>query len=337
MALILFGQSGSKRQIYFAKACQAAGIPLRFFDIEAEWEQGLAALQPGDRLKIDPPRWTDSRIAALTPLIKNYYQKLKELSRRGKEQGLSFLNTPAAIGDMLDKRLCKRRLLSAGIAVTPLLEFSGGGFAALISYLRERRIFQVFIKSNFGSGAAGVLALKLHPQRAGYTAQTAMLEENGEYFNTKKLRTITDTAVIQKIADFLLAGDVLVEQWVPKAAQNGVVYDLRVMYQFGRVDFIQPRGARGGAITNLHLNNLPLSLADVALPAGIKEEIANLCGRACALFLGLRSAGFDILLTKDGKLMIIEINAQGDLLYQDIYAENRIYRRQVQELEAWKG
>ena len=332
MRLVLFGQSGGKRQRYFSEACQAAGLPLCFFDLESEWEEGLAALRPGDRLKIDPPGWADSRIATMPPLIKNYYQKLEILSRRGKEQGLFFLNAPAAIGDALDKRRCKMRLTVAGLAVTPLVEFSGGGFAGLIAYLREKRIFQVFIKPNFGSGAAGVLALKLHPRRERYTAQTAMIEENGEYFNTKRIRPLTEAAVIQKMADFLLAGGALVEQWVPKAARNGVVYDLRVVYQFGRVAWIQPRGARGGAITNLHLNNLPLSLSDLALSAEKEEEIAELCSRACALFPGMNIAGFDILITKTGKPMIIEINAQGDLLYQDIYDQNQIYRRQVQAM-----
>lgn len=333
MERILIGQSGSKRQQYFAKACQEEGLPLTFFDIDTQWEQGLAALRSGDRLKIDPPKWTDSRLAELPQLIDRYYQKLDTLSRRSKEQGFSFLNTPAAIGDTLDKRGCKLRLMAAGIATTPLLPFSGDSFAELVAYLREQRIGQAFIKPNFGSGAAGVLALKIHPQRDSYMAQTAMLEKDGEYFNTKKVRALTDSEAIRKMVDFLLKGGALVEQWVPKAAQNGVAYDLRVLYQFGRVDFIQPRGARGGAITNLHLNNLPLSLTDVALPAEQTAAITKLCGQASALFAGLNVAGFDILLTKTGKPMIIEINAQGDLLYQDIYAENQIYRRQAQWLK----
>ncbi len=62
-------------------------------------------------------------------------------------------------------------------------------------------------------------------------------------------------------------------------------------------------------------------------------EIRCLCRDAMKLFPGLLSAGIDILLEK-GTLRprIIEINGQGDLIYQDIYAENTIYKQQVGEM-----
>ena len=51
------------------------------------------------------------------------------------------------------------------------------------------------------------------------------------------------------------------------------------------------------------------------------------------LFPGLSMAGIDILLEKGGKQpRIIEINGQGDLIYQDIFHENTIYKRQIKEL-----
>ena len=34
---------------------------------------------------------------------------------------------------------------------------------------------------------------------------------------------------------------------------------------------------------------------------------------------------------------IIEMNAQGDLIYQDIFHENRIYARQVEMMKEWMG
>ena len=33
------------------------------------------------------------------------------------------------------------------------------------------------------------------------------------------------------------------------------------------------------------------------------------------------------------KPYIIEINGQGDLIYQDIYGENRIYKRQIEMMQ----
>ena len=44
-------------------------------------------------------------------------------------------------------------------------------------------------------------------------------------------------------------------------------------------------------------------------------------------------AGIDILLEKKNmRPLIIEMNGQGDLIYQDIYGENNIYREQVGKL-----
>ena len=53
-------------------------------------------------------------------------------------------------------------------------------------------------------------------------------------------------------------------------------------------------------------------------------------------FPGLRSAGIDILLEKGSlRPRIIEMNAQGDLIYQDIYHENVIYSQQVRMIKKW--
>ena len=49
--------------------------------------------------------------------------------------------------------------------------------------------------------------------------------------------------------------------------------------------------------------------------------------------VGISMAGIDLLLEK-GTLRprVIEMNGQGDLIYRDIYGENRIYREQVRIL-----
>ncbi len=53
---------------------------------------------------------------------------------------------------------------------------------------------------------------------------------------------------------------------------------------------------------------------------------------------GLASAGIDILLEKGSlKPRIIEMNGQGDLIYQDIFAGNVVYRHQAELMKAWVG
>ena len=65
----------------------------------------------------------------------------------------------------------------------------------------------------------------------------------------------------------------------------------------------------------------------------IQKEIEKLCEEAMALFPRVNVAGLDVMLDKkSGKPRIIEINGQGDLLYQDIYNENRIYRKQIMKM-----
>ena len=63
-------------------------------------------------------------------------------------------------------------------------------------------------------------------------------------------------------------------------------------------------------------------------------EISDICKRAINLFDGLETVGFDILLEKNTrKTYIIEMNAQGDLMYQDIFYSNSIYLEQVERMK----
>ncbi len=104
---------------------------------------------------------------------------------------------------------------------------------------------------------------------------------------------------------------------------------MRVVFQFGHIAFMVARQS-AGPITNLHLNNQALPVASLGLTPPILDEIGNICAQACSAFPGLSMAGVDILL-EQGTLRprIIEMNGQGDLIYQDIYGENRIYREQA--------
>ena len=88
-----------------------------------------------------------------------------------------------------------------------------------------------------------------------------------------------------------------------------------------------------GPITNLHLNNQALPVEKLNLSAQKKEEIAKLCNNAMELFPALSYAGIDIMLEKNTlNPLIIEINGQGDLLYQDIFQENSIYKKQLLQM-----
>ena len=73
---------------------------------------------------------------------------------------------------------------------------------------------------------------------------------------------------------------------------------------------------------------------NTALPIGVRqvETMRTMLTQSLAVLMpfNVQVAGIDVMLDKKtGKPRIIEINGQGDLLYQDIYGENIIYRNQI--------
>lgn len=148
--------------------------------------------------------------------------------------------------------------------------------------------------------------------------------------NTKRLRCFSREEEIRPLLDRLLKTGCIVERWYAKASHGAFSYDLRAVVQGGELDFLLARLSKG-PITNLHLNNHPLEASALGLPDGVLGEIRELCRKAVACYPGLWSAGIDILLERGSlKPRIIEMNGQGDLLYQDIYGENRIYGHQAE-------
>ncbi|MDO5095555.1 MAG: STM4014 family protein [Peptostreptococcaceae bacterium] len=327
--IYLVGKAG-KRAEYFAKACENEKTAFQFVDIDGN----LDFLGDGDAVKIDPIVHSSAYLDELENNISHYHRVLEELSNK---KGIVFLNKPQAIRDTLDKRICKMRLEQAKLPVTPMLKFEGKSFDELIAFLQMERISQVFIKTNSGSGASGVVALRYNPKMDKLIAETSLVYHAADdgthrFINTKKLRRITSREEIARMVDFLLSIDSVVELWLPKAKVGKISYDLRAVYQFGRIAFLQVRGSYS-PITNLHLNNMPLSPEEISLSNNQIEEIGDLCRRASGLFDGLNCAGFDILIEKNTKKpYIIEINAQGDLMYQDIFYKNRIYTEQAKWL-----
>ena len=315
-------------------------------------------------LKIDPPLWESCCLDELNILAQDYEKKLQWLAELGKKRQITFLNKPEDILALLDKRACKRRLAEAGIPVTVELDGIGravfpvaetldsvgqavlpvaetldgvGRADLLLDSMERRRIFQVFIKPVCGSGAAGAAAFRWQPRSGRMILYTCAMEnpETGRLVNTKRLRRFTDRKQVLSMIGRLLELGCIVERWYAKAEHNGFSYDLRAVVQDGRMDFILAR-LSSGPITNLHLNNHPLKGNDLGLPCHVMEDVEQLCIRAAGCYPELRSVGIDVLLEKGSlRPRIIELNGQGDLIYQDIYGQNRIYLHQAEMMKEW--
>lgn len=315
-------------------------------------------------LKIDPPLWESCCLDELNILARDYEKKLQWLAELGKKRQITFLNKPEDILALLDKRACKRRLAEAGIPVTEELDGIGravfpvaetldsvgqavlpvaetldgvGRADLLLDSMERRRIFQVFIKPVCGSGAAGAAAFRWQPRSGRMILYTCAMEnpETGRLVNTKRLRRFTDRKQVLSMIGRLLELGCIVERWYAKAEHNGFSYDLRAVVQDGRMDFILAR-LSSGPITNLHLNNHPLKGNELGLPCHVMEDVEQLCIRAAGCYPELRSVGIDVLLEKGSlRPRIIELNGQGDLIYQDIYDQNRIYLHQAEMMKEW--
>ena len=351
-SLILLGDPDTKRAKYFLKAADILGQPVTVIALpsfthpeetqcETDMETALTDFDfsrlQNHVVKVDPPPPASYPIDHVNTVTSRYHAFLLELQR---VPGIRLLNSSDAIWNTMDKITCKQTLQRAGLPTTPALtEADGspvrlGSLAQLREIMTEKRIHQVFIKPRMGSGAAGVAAYRFNAGTGAAIMETSAVLFNNRLRNTKKLRKTGDSDEIAAIVNRLLAQDAIVESWVPKASHEGKTFDLRVVYQFGRPEFITARQSKG-SITNLHLNDSALAVADLALSASQFSDLESLCHEAAALFPGLNVAGFDILLrqhTHDP--MIIEINAQGDLIYQDIFAENRIYQAQIRAMKS---
>ena len=354
MKVILSGQSESKSPEYFLKASRALGIDVLFYDIEAfsmnetgafpvdaagafpfenngafsvDNTEMLPCSAPTEgKLKIDPPKYRDSDLSNLNSLVNEYMGFLNAFAQNKK---LCFLNHPDSIIDTLDKRKCKNILTQNGIAVTPVIDEELCDINSLRQYIREKRTFNLFIKPQYGSGAAGVAAYRYNPATGDELIYTSLHEADGKFINTKKISKVTQRERIELLVNFILSQPHIIEKWIPKPKYQNLCYDLRVVYQFGKIDFIVAR-CSDSPITNLHLNNNALDVDLLRLPQPVIYRIESLCKEAMGCFKGLSYAGIDILLSgKNQEPVIIEMNAQGDLIYQDIFNENKIYKNQV--------
>lgn len=339
---ILLGNKGTKRSVYFEHAARETGLHVLLLEWE-EWRKNGFSTEEEAFIKIDPPLWDSSDLNQLKALAHSYKEDLAALEQTPLAV---FLNRPSHILAMLDKRDCKEKLTNANISVTEALElpqihsddqnFHDRG-KLLLEAMKGRRLSQVFIKPVYGSGAAGIAAFRCQFHTGRVALYTCALFDpvTKKLVNTKRLRCFTDPQEVLLLLDSLLSLDCIVEKWYSKAGHHGFSYDLRAVMQDNKLDFLLARLSKG-PVTNLHLNNQPLDALELNLSEQVISDLTGLCQNAMACYPGLHSAGIDILLEKGSlKPRIIEMNGQGDLLYQDIYCHNRIYLHQAKLMKQW--
>jgi len=328
MKLILIGEEHSKRTDYLRKAAASLNIALEVISWDKLQEDFSLGRFKHAVVKIDPPSYQAVRLSRMQGLLEAYQKNLQKLM----QADCHFLNAPEAICQLLDKKRTKKHLQQRNIPATRMFLEDIQKPEQLLEQMHYKRCYSVFVKPRYFSGAAGVAAFRIHPSNGKMVLYTSCRLEDKELVNTKKLSKLTNQNEILGILRNLFALDCVVERWHPKADFYGKSYDLRVVFQFGHIAHIVVRQSKG-PITNLHLNNQALDVQALRLDDRMIQNISEVCRHAISGFQGLNMAGIDILLEKETmRPLIIEMNGQGDLIYQDIYGKNSIYREQVEKL-----
>ncbi|MDO3409558.1 STM4014 family protein [Saccharibacillus sp. CPCC 101409] len=232
-----------------------------------------------------------------------------------------FWNDPAEIAVMFDKRAAHRRLREAGVGVPALLAEpeSLGGYEAVREAMAKRRMFRVFLKLAFGSGASGVIAYQVNPRTGAEIAATTLAVETyiqrpGIFYNTGSVRTLTDSESIRKLIGYLCGHGIHAERWIPKASLHGRALDLRQLVAFGAAGHSVIRAGET-PITNLHLRSRRLSPAESGLPQETLEAARGEALAAMRTFPRSASAGIDVLTDRvSGRAYVADVNPFGDLL-----------------------
>jgi len=342
MRILLLGDAQSERTAYFMQAANALSIAVDFVQLPAVDADGQDASDAWDAfdawrgfdgwpapqncaIKIDPQDPQSMYIDELNAFGSRYTLWLDKLQ---SVPGARFLNSPDAITQVLDKARCKNALEAAGISTTRSIA-GVDSIATLREAMDERRLRGVFIKPRFGSGAAGIIAFRRNLKTNEEIVYTTVGMSEGRLCNTRKQHHVREPQELEAIVNGSLKMGALVEEWIPKASTGGKTYDIRIVWQFGKIEYAVAK-LSNGPITNLHLGGHAVNLEELHLGSQTLYEMEKLCGSAMSLFPGLRSAGIDMLLEHNTlKPYIIEINGQGDLLHKDVRGENRIYKNQL--------
>ncbi len=235
-----------------------------------------------------------------------------------------------------DKTACHARLQQAGIPVPGVLP-AVSSYAELRALMRSVGWSRVFVKSRFGSGGSGIVALACHT-RGPVQAYTTLRLQDGRLFSERRVRHLRSEADIALLVDRLCRWGVQVERWIPKADLQGQGVDLRVLLVAGEPVFCVLRKSQT-PITNLYLRNAraDCQVLRALMRAEDWEALLASCravGRVFphSFYLGLDVA-VDVSLRRH---VVLEVNAFGDFLHHVRYQGLNPYQWELQAFPAWQ-
>lgn len=291
-------------------------------------EQAALQLEEQHGEIIHPAQW-----------FRGYARLLARLEREAAElwPQASWVHPPGAVISMFDKRCSHELLTAGGVAVPPLLAPPQelGCYEDVRDAMLRSRMPRVFLKLACGSGASGVLAYQIHPASGAEVVMTTLGVENyvtrpPVYYNTRKLIRYTEPRLIRQLIDWLLRHGAHAERWVAKASAGKGVYDIRQLVVEGKACHAIARVSQT-PITNLHLRNERIGLEELGLAQDIREQVGDAAQQALQCFPGVRAAGIDVMISRTGRIYVLEVNPFGDLLYHVLYEGADPYEWQLRQ------
>ena len=328
MQIIVVSNSLSKRIEYFVEAGKHLQTEVCFMTYE-ELFSCLPLLRQAV-IKLEPCVSDETDFLKYALLNQAYKETLQRLSEMSLPDDVCFLNTPDALLRALDKKETKEVLMDKGLKVTPMLP-SPQSFDELRQLLADCGR-GCFLKPRYGSGAGGIMAIRYQPNRNKWVVYTTLRHVDGVIHNTKRINRLSVEKEIIPLAEAVIQTEAILEEWIPKAQLQGENYDLRVVCRESEIDYIVVRCSKG-SITNLHLNNKAHWWNELSLSEEVRQQIYFQCQEAVQS-LDLQYAGVDVLIERGTDIpYIIEVNGQGDHVYQDMFAHNSIYTQQIKNIK----
>lgn len=328
MQIIVVSNSLSKRIEYFVEAGKHLQTEVCFMTYE-ELFSCLPLLRQAV-IKLEPCVSDETDFLKYALLNQAYKETLQRLSEMSLPDDVCFLNTPDALLRALDKKETKEVLMDKGLKVTPMLP-SPQSFDELRQLLADCGR-GCFLKPRYGSGAGGIMAIRYQPNRNKWVVYTTLRQVDGVIHNTKRINRLSVEKEIIPLAEAVIQTEAILEEWIPKAQLQGENYDLRVVCRESEIDYIVVRCSKG-SITNLHLNNKAHWWNELSLSEEVRQQIYFQCQEAVQS-LDLQYAGVDVLIERGTDIpYIIEVNGQGDHVYQDMFVHNSIYTQQIKNIK----
>ncbi|MFE2598675.1 STM4014 family protein [Streptomyces sp. NPDC059396] len=335
LTLAVVGNPGNRRMSLFQDAVRAAGLPAAREVAWLDVLRGRAEFGAGETVRIDSPgedpevdlllRGTDdpTRVEGSGRWYERFMAAAREVARTASAAGAELLDAPGELAVLFDKRLCHGLLDEAGVPV-PVSPTSGpaapavSGWDDIRSLMAGAGLRRAFVKLAHGSSASGVLAVET--AGPGRVRATTSVERDsaGRLFNSLRVRRYTTEREVAAIVDTLARDGLHIEQWVPKAAQEGRSADLRVVVVAGRATHAVLRTS-ASPMTNLHLGgqrgDLDAARAAIRAAGGSWASALAVCEEAAACFPDTHCVGVDLLPARGWRrFAVCEVNAFGDLL-----------------------